>query len=70
MSYLIICILGFIIGFTLSIFILRLNKIKNDNERLMNEIIILYEQLKTSNKTQEEKKDDILNFMVDKILDR
>jgi len=70
MSYLLICILGFIIGFTLSIFILRLNKIKNDNERLMNEIIILYEQLKTSNKTQEEKKDDILNFMVDKILDR
>lgn len=63
MTELIIYILGFIIGFTLSIFILRLNKIKNDN--LMKEINIFCDQIKYKSET--EKREDILNFMLDKI---
>jgi uncharacterized membrane protein YgaE (UPF0421/DUF939 family) len=71
MTELIIYFLGFFFGFILSIFLLSLNhKINNyRQQQLMNEVNNFYKQILSNNdKTEKEKKEDIINFMVDKII--
>jgi len=68
MSELILYLLGLFIGFSLSIYLLltndKINKYKED-KKLMNDIENFLKEI--SNKSEEEQKEDILNFVFDKV---
>jgi hypothetical protein len=71
MSELILYFLGLFLGFNLSVFLLlsndKINKYIED-KKLMNEINIFYNQiLNDTDKTEEQKKEDMINFVYDKI---
>jgi uncharacterized membrane protein YgaE (UPF0421/DUF939 family) len=68
MRELILYLLGLFIGFSLSIYLLltndKINKYKED-KKLMNDIENFLKEI--SNKSEEEQKEDILNFVFDKV---
>jgi len=71
MTELILYFLGFFLGFSLSVFSLLINKSinkYNEDKKLMNEIENFYNQiLNDTDKTDEQKKEDMINFVFDKV---
>ena len=71
MTELILYFLGFFLGFSLSVFLLSVNhKINkyNEDKKLMNEIENFYNQiLNDTDKTDEQKKEAMINFVYDKV---